>query len=191
MLLRMEALIRTATRHLEAYDYAAALRETEEAFWWFCDDYIELVKRRRAGDAADAASATTACLTALSAMLRLMAPFLPFVTEEVWSWWKNGSIHRAEWPTIAEVLAPVGGSADPNGLASLTQASELTALIRRERSLRKMAFGVPVQTLTLPESARTDWEGISADVLAGNNASQAAVEFGSDFDVVFAPPAAQ
>ena len=65
MLTRLAQLVRTATASFDEYDYSAALRETETFFWWFCDDHIEHVKRRRAGDAAEAGSATTACLAAL------------------------------------------------------------------------------------------------------------------------------
>jgi valyl-tRNA synthetase len=190
MLTKLTALVNNCTTNLDEYDYTAALRETEAFFWWFCDDHIEHVKRRRAGEGPEAESATASCLVALSAMLRLFAPFLPFVTEEIWSWWKDGSVHRAEWPTEAEVLAGIGVP-DASGLRSVVSASEVTALIRRERSLRKIAFGVPVQTLQLPASVQRDWDAIAGDVLAGNNATQATTTFGDDFAIEFAPASPQ
>jgi valyl-tRNA synthetase len=190
MLLRIEALIRTVTQHLEAYDYAAALRETEDAFWWFCDDYIELVKRRRAGEAAGAASATTACATALSVLLRLFAPVLPFVTEEVWSWWQAGSIHRAPWPQVGELAGAID-QALPSDLTAAQQASEITAAIRQERSSKKLGFGVPVRArLTLTEAHQAHWPGIAPDILAGNNVIAADVSFGSGvFQIAIEPQA--
>ena len=93
-------LVRESTRELEDYSYASVLQKAESLFWFFCDNYLELVKSRRYGDcgAAAAASANAALLHALSVLLRLFAPYLPFVTEEVWSWWRPGSIHAAHGP---------------------------------------------------------------------------------------------
>jgi valyl-tRNA synthetase len=187
MLTRLADVVSSATKHLEVYDYTAALRETEAFFWWFCDDHIEHVKRRRAADDPDAASATAACATALSVTLRLFAPFLPFVAEEVWSWWQDGTVHRAPWPTVVEVLAAVGGQPDAAALTVSALASDVTAQIRRERSLHKTAFGVPVQALQLADVHRDGWDQVAADVLAGNNAGQADVSFGETFAVTFAP----
>jgi valyl-tRNA synthetase len=190
MLTRLANLVAGATASFDAYDYTAALREIETFFWWFCDDHIEHVKRRRATDSELAASATASCLTALSVMLRLFAPFVPFVTEEVWSWWQTGSVHRASWPTSAEALAGLAGGADASSQRALDHASAVTALIRRERSLHKMAFGVPVVSMQLMEDVRADWPRIADDVLAGNNAVGARVSFAADFGVEFAAPAA-
>ena len=77
---------------------------------------------------------------------------------------------------------------DPAAVSALTQASEVSALIRRERSLKKLPFGVPVLTLRVPESVRATWMGVGGDVLAGNNASAAQITFGDDFTIEFAPP---
>jgi valyl-tRNA synthetase len=151
MLTSLSLLVAESTEQLEAYEYSRVLERTERFFWSFCDDYLELVKSRRYGDFTPdgAASANSAMLVALSALLRLFAPYLPFVTEEVWSWWRPGSIHRAPWPAPGEVVEPIGG-ADADAVSVFTHSQAALAEVRRIKALAKRPVKAVIERAILP-----------------------------------------
>jgi valyl-tRNA synthetase len=151
LLRRLEALTRRCTMALEDYDHATALEQAERFFWFFCDDYLELVKPRAYGEHGGqaAGSAVATLQLGLSVTLRLLAPFLPFATEEAWSWWHEGSIHRAPWPD-ADELGPLAGTGDESVLIAATAA---IAAIRKAKSQARVGMKQPVLRLVVTGDA--------------------------------------
>ncbi len=149
---RLAQVIGRCTRSFESYDHAGALAAVEDFFWFFCDDYLELVKDRAYGErgSAPAGSARAALRIALSVMLRLFAPFLPYVTEEVWSWWQEGSVHRAPWPEPAKTATSAPGA----GAGALHAAVAAIAAIRGAKSSARVSMRTPVRQLVV--AARQD-----------------------------------
>ena len=155
VLAALAEVVETATAALERFEHARALEVTESFFWTFCDDYIELVKDRAndfgaSHEAAAVASARTTLAIAVDTFVRLLAPFLPFVTEEVWSWYRTGSVHRAAWPTAAPLregsLGADGAAAD----ASLvTTAGLALAALRRVKSEARTSQKTPILAVDL------------------------------------------
>ncbi|HOA27903.1 MAG TPA: valine--tRNA ligase [Arachnia sp.] len=150
LLAGLAGVVDAATAGFEEFDYTAALEATETFFWSFCDDYLELVKERAyTGSPEEKASAQAALSLALDTQLRLFAPFLPFVTEEVWRWTNDSSIHLAAWPT-ADELATDG---DPALLADVAAAliairgAKSTAKVSMKAEVARAAFSGPAATI--------------------------------------------
>jgi valyl-tRNA synthetase len=168
LIARLAAVVAEATSSFEEYDYARALERAESFFWWYCDFYLELVKGRRYDpDPEASASVSRALQLSLSVFQRLFAPFLPFACEEVWSWWQEGSVHRAAWPDAGELAAAGGGphpgagpsssdgEADARAVEEL--ALEVTADVLREvrkaKSQAKRPMRAPVKRVLVRDTA--------------------------------------
>jgi valyl-tRNA synthetase len=157
MLAALDRVIEVATESLNGYDYARALERIEAFFWTFCDDYVELVKARAYEGGPGSDSARAALRIALDTLLRLFAPMLPFVTEEVWSWWRPGSIHRAEWPV------PSGADGDASVFAA---ASEWMVAVRRAKAAEGLSMRTDVDTLVVPAGDLPHFDVLGADLSA-------------------------
>jgi valyl-tRNA synthetase len=153
VLARMGDVVDGATEAFEAYDYTRALDSTETCFWWFCDYYLELVKGRRYDEARGEGAQSASCTLqlAMSAFQRLFAPFLPFACEEVWSWWREGSIHLSPWPDAGELRSAAGSNA-ADGLA-LTAISDVLGEIRKAKSQARQPMRALVTRATVYDAA--------------------------------------
>ena len=181
MLARLSALVAECTSAFDGFDYARSLERTEAFFWWFCDDYVELVKSRAYathGEAA-AASAQAALREALSTLQRLFAPFIPFTTEEVWSWWQTGSIHRSPWPSL-DTTHDTNATADP---ALLDVVCEIVALVRRSKTEAKLSqrAGVELLVVHAPESLHAAIQAGQADICDAGSVAQFEIDTAAEF----------
>ena len=192
MVAALTRLVDEATAAFEVYDYARALERAEGFFWRFCDDYLELVKTRAydESDPEGAASARAALAVALSVLHRLFAPFLPFTTDEVWSWWMEGSVHSSRWPESAE-LRPLAADASAD---ALDLAGQVLSELRGAKSAAKASMRAEVSLAVITDTAeRLDLlAGVIDDVVATGNVTELRTQVGAGFTVeatVVPPPA--
>ena len=126
------------------------------------------------------ASARAALAVALKTMLRLFAPVLPFVTEEVWSWWQDGSVHRSPWPAVDELAAAEGADRAP-----IEAGSEVLGRIRKAKSEAKLSMRAPVDRVVVRDVAERlrALEHAADDVREAGSVGQLELVEADEFDV--------
>ena len=123
-------MLKQATSAFETHDYATALDVIEKRFWDFCDNYLEIVKKRAYSP--EDCSAVASLMETIDTFLRVFAPFCPFICEEVYQarpWGEENakiSLHNVMWPQSDEF----SGIVAQNGLL-YDMVSAITAEIRK------------------------------------------------------------
>ena len=149
-----KALYASFIKHLDNYEICLGLNELERFFWNFCDNYIEIVKRRlynpdvfgKAGQE----SGQMACYLVLLGMLKMFSPFLPHITEEIYQAYyaqkeNKLSIHISNYLNLGEVC-------DKNLLHQGEILTQIVSDIRGYKSENKISLKTIISSLeiTLP-----------------------------------------
>jgi valyl-tRNA synthetase len=177
LLAALDGVAREASGLLAGYDHTGALEAIERFFWMFCDDYLELVKARAYGQGEGGAyeggaSARGTLRQALDVLLRLFAPFLPFVAEEAWSWWRDGSVHAAAWPSSS--AASAGSAGDP---AVLATAAAVLGQVRKAKTAAKLSMRAEAARVVVRGPDEAAVRASEPDLRAAGNIADFAVEY--------------
>lgn len=138
-------------RNLDRYEIALALSEAERFFWGFCDDYIELVKRRLYNPDVYGQKATEsakyACHFALLGILKMFAPFMPYMTEEIYM----DGFAKGEGAKSLHVSGylDLGANVDEDLVKRGEEVMKIVAGIRQFKSENKISLKTFIDKLTI------------------------------------------
>ena len=110
----------------------------------------------------------------VSPLLRLLAPFQPFATEEVWSWWRAGSVHTAAWPGAADEMAALPSVASASDAEVLPTVAQVLGGVRKAKSEAKVKQRTEVRSavVTGPAEWLEKLRGGLADLKAAGNIAE-------------------
>jgi valyl-tRNA synthetase len=85
----------------------------------------------------------------------------------VWSWWKEGSVHRAAWPAEAELAGFLHGVSDDDQ-EKWSYAREVLGEVRKRRSEAKQPLKVPIVRAVIADTAArlAHLDAVEADLRA-------------------------
>jgi valyl-tRNA synthetase len=137
---RLQRVIESTTAQIDGYDFAHAVLGLYDYFWSeLCDWYLEIVKPRLYDGDPEAASTL---LWVLEQTLALLHPVMPFVTEEVYSYLREGlGEDAAEMLVVHPYPEAVEAVVDEEAEREVEAWIDVTRQIRRWRDLVGVAAG--------------------------------------------------
>jgi len=143
ILTKYSKLVKKGTKHMDVFDYSAAMKETEYFLWHeLADHYIEMTKSSIYNNE-NLESISYTLYTLGLGILKLFAPFFPHITEEIYQqYYKKHegckSIHVSPWPkeVLIDNEAEVSGELVKNYIAQL----------RSIKSEQGIALNAPLQS---------------------------------------------
>ncbi len=178
-LVKLKLLIRRTTEAFERYEYSKARAETDKFFWHdFCDNYLEIVKKRvynRKGD--KRVSAQYTLYKSLLVILKLIAPIMPFITEEIYQQYyrkfeKDKSIHLSKWPKYNKKELERWSEKDTTPFANRWfLLKDLISRIRQEKTKAKKSMRAEI-ILSINKKDYSKLDGMIDDLKDVTNARE-------------------
>jgi valyl-tRNA synthetase len=161
ILSKFNTLVKEVNRNLDNYDLGVAVGKVHDFIWSiYCDWYIELTKPRKQ-------EALPVLLQIMEGFLKLLHPFMPFITEEIYSCIRDGSIMVAEFPQYDERL---------NFAKEEAEFDEQIEVMREERAKKQSEENRDKELARLAkelEKAKKDIEFVSAKLANENFVNKA------------------
>jgi len=173
-------------KNLDRYEISLAINEIEKFFWDFCDDYIELVKRRLYnpdvyGENAKQ-SAQYACFYVLNGMLKMFSVVMPHLTEEIYMDYfanleKQKSIHSAGYLDL-------GLNVDENLISAGDEVMKIVEGIRKFKSENQVSLKTFIESLKITSNQIDFIKSCEGDIKAVGSINN--LEFNKgDFNLEF------
>lgn len=188
---KLHHAVKKATENYEKFEYAIAMESIEEFFWKdFCDNYLEIVKKRSYNENGSRNEGQTSGILTLywtlNTILRLFSPIIPHITDELFSkiYGASDSIHTQNmWPDLFKI--PM----DELALKSGNQMIDVLDLVRKAKAERNLSVKAPLSKLDLnadlPEDMLVDLHDVTSTDTSMENGEEVKME-GKEIEVSLA-----